>query len=302
MLCTMRTALLGACGDSAGIAIEDYAAAERAWQCRYDVQCGLLGDLATCDTTNIGWYWTVPELIELVHDGVVHWDGEAAQRCVEQEVSCDITSDEHWRRCDQLTSGTLHEGETCNLAAECISQECWTEPCYGVCCVGYCVGDKPPTPGRIGEPCRFTGCLEGWCNASVCLPRLAEGATCMYERQCVEGLGCAPDGTGTALECQRLPQTGEPCTGVCAMDGDRCGLSGVCEPGGTLGEACVNDYDCSRYYRCGAGMRCVGAGAANGESCIATGGLCAELDSFCDAPTGKCYPRYPIEITDCSMQ
>jgi hypothetical protein len=288
--------LIAACGESSGIPIEDYAAAERAWQCRYDVQCGLLADLATCDATNIGWYWTVPELIEAVHAGVVHWDADAAQRCLEQEVSCDITSDAHYRRCDPLTSGTLHEGEACNLAAECISQECWTEPCYGVCCVGYCVGDKPPVRGHIGDPCRFAECLEGYCNASVCLPRLAEGAICSLERQCAEGLGCAP--MGTEYRCKRLPYTGEVCSGACAMDGDRCGLSGRCEPGATGGQPCTADTDCSELYRCGPNQRCIDAGAAIGESCLSTG-RCADLDAFCDTPTGKCYPRYPIEITDC---
>ena len=292
--------MLTGCGDNiAGIPIEAWADAQRAWRCRYDVQCGLLNDLETCERTNIGWYWTLPELVQAVQAGTVVWDSVAAYRCLQHEVSCDVTSDAHDLRCDSIVAGTLHDGETCHLGAECISSECWTEPCYGVCCVGYCVGDTPPVPGRIGEACRLSGCVEGYCDSSVCVPRLAEGAPCEDDAACNDGLACRKPPSSMDARCMTLPTTGERCTGRCALDGDRCGLSGVCTPGGTFGHVCVFDTDCSVLYRCGTEHYCVDAGAAVGESCLFSR-RCAALDAYCDYDSNTCLPRYPIEPTDCS--
>lgn len=294
--------LVAGCGTD-GIAIEDYADAQRASQCRYYVQCGIISDLETCDQTNIGWYFTSPQLIEAVHAGTVKWDGEAAARCLEQDVSCDLTSDAHRLYCAPITAGTLHDGETCQLGSECISKECWTEPCVGLCCEGYCVGDTAPVPGHIGDVCRYSICQEGYCDDSVCVPRLPAGAPC-DGAFCDDGLACRYDTTGMR-RCVELPSTGERCySDNCAIDGERCTANNVCERGGLLWEPCLQDRDCARLYRCGSEMRCVDGGAGLGEPCfgVSTPGLrCADLDAYCDGSTHKCELRYPLVVPDCDL-
>lgn len=283
---------------SEGISVDDWADALRARTCRYYVQCGVLGSLEACETTNIGWFYVEPELVAAVEDGRVRWNAEAAERCAAAEASCDLTSDEHRFRCEPLTSGTLHEGETCTLGAECISQECWTEPCVGQCCVGYCVGDSEPVPGHLGEACRYSGCVEGYCNDTLCLPRVREGQPCDgTPRQCDEGLACLTTPTD-GRRCGKLPSTGERCYGGCAIDGERCTSNNICEPGKLLWESCLQDRDCARLYRCGAEMQCVVEGAALGENCAVTNFRCADVDAYCN-PDSKCELRPPPELPSC---
>lgn len=283
----MWVAVVVATGCQGGLAVEDWADARRDWRCRYYVQCGMFADLATCDATNFGTFSTDPWLIDGVNHGRIWWDDDGAAGCLEQRVSCDLTSTDHWLRCDPFLEGTLHDGETCSTGPECISQECWKpESCLGLCCKGVCVGDTRPMRGRIGDVCRFTDCLEGYCDGSICAAFLGEGAPCDQGDACADGLACARDPSGVA-SCMRLPATGEPCTTTCAHAGDRCTSRGVCERGRLDGEACLEDTDCSRLYVCGSEMRCVDPGVATGEDCSRYG-RCASRDAYCDSYTGRC--------------
>lgn len=286
----MRAILAGlvvVAGCQSGLAVEDWAEARRDWQCEYYAQCGLFRDFATCKGTNLGVRYHDPWLIDGVKKGRIWWDDDGASRCLARRVSCDLTSTDHWWRCDPFTEGTLHDGETCSIGSECLSKECWIEEsCRGLCCKGVCVGDTPPVRGRIGDVCRFTACLEGYCNGSVCSERLAAGSPCDQADACAEGLYCVRDVAGMG-QCTPLPATGEPCTTTCAHAGDRCTARGICERGRLDGDPCLQDNDCSRLYVCGPEMRCVDPGVATGEDCSRYG-RCASFDAYCDSYTLRC--------------
>jgi len=280
--------VLVGCGGE-GVSVHEWADARRAWQCRYYAQCGIVRDVATCDETNIGWYWTNPFLIEAVDDGRVKWDASGAERCLDQRVSCDMTRSDHWLICDSFTTGTLHDGETCAVGAECISRECAIpDDCSHLCCKGTCVGDTAPVPALLGDSCRASDCLEGYCNGDTCVPHLAEGARCPSSYACDDGLACV-SGPGDGGTCLPLSATGEQCKTGCANVGDHC-IDGVCKRVKLLGEECTQHLDCSSLYICGDDGRCFDPGVATGESCAATG-RCAASDAYCDSSTSKCELR-----------
>jgi len=289
--------VLASCAND-GIAIEDYADAARAWKCRYYVQCGLVRDLETCERTNIGWYFTDPELLAAVDEGRVRWDAAAAERCLAQQVSCDITSSEHWLRCDPLTHGTRHKGEACEIGAECISHECAIESCDGSCCTGSCIGDAEPVAGGYGDDCRFRDCREGYCDSrGVCARLLPAGSPCDSLDACAERLACRtyPD---DSRRCTALAGHGKVCDGACAEAGDVCGPRGVCESAHLLGAPCELRGDCSDLYICGPDYTCLDPGAKLGESCANTS-RCVDLDAFCNPNTLECERRYMHEPPAC---
>jgi hypothetical protein len=291
-----------ACGDDP-LRVEDYDARYfEAW-CRYQVRCGVYPDLASCEA--LDRFPSDPDLVAAVRAGTVEWHAEEAEACIAQltDLSCDQSSQDYrfsGLPCHGAFTGTLHEGDACAFGLECISLECWTESlqCNEACCHGTCEGDVRPPVARLGDRCRYAPCVEGFCEASICVPLKSEGTECDTDRQCDIGLGCDSDvragGFGT---CQRLPATGESCTGPagpvrCAQIGERCRAStGRCERGRILGEACEDNTDCLSN-RCDETSHCValftpegpGASCAYHENCAAP--LVCEIAS--GAVSGTC--------------
>jgi hypothetical protein len=278
-VCVVACVLL-ACGDNIyEMQPGELSAAYSAAVCRYWVRCGVVRDIAACG--QIYEYPDSPELAAAIDAGVVTWSADVAQACIEHvdTLSCDPTDADHRvPACFGIYTGTKHDGEPCAFGTECISFECWKESiqCADACCIGVCTGDSAPLIGRIGDRCRYSACVEGYCEDSLCLPLRSEGAECTFADQCEIGLSC--EGT-----CRRLPSHGEPCTDACRDVGDICGaISRRCEHGAWRDERCEGHFDCSPVYACSVKNTCQPLGL--GESCF---GQCA-LPLVCDFSSWSC--------------
>lgn len=128
-----------------------------------------------------------------------------------------------------------------------------------LCAAGLACRDRicGAVPGE-GEPCAVgqVRCGDGLvCHVegvdSVCRPPVGEGARCMLDESCADGLYC-DFGTVT---CTRVREAGSACT-----DGNECGRDGACVPDGSgvfrcvprpgLGEACFLDGSCLDGLAC----------------------------------------------------
>jgi hypothetical protein len=281
-VCVVAVCLL-ACGDNAVPTIDQYRAAYGGALCRYRVRCGLLPSTDACAP-----FYSAelhPDALAAVAAGILVFDPDVAWACIDwvDHLSCDPTDTAHREPgCFGVFTGTLHEGESCAWGSECISRECWTEStqCTEACCRGVCTGDTPPPVGGIGERCRYSACREGYCEDSLCVPLLPEGAACVLTAQCDVGLSCDPD------RCTRLPGAGEPCTTSCRDFGQVCD-GGRCKPIGLPGAPCSDDSTCSPFYTCEG--TCMARQL--GDDCI--GSVVCPLPLVCDWRMGQCVEPKP---------
>lgn len=254
--------LIAGCGDNIGaVPFADYAAAAREAQCIHDVTCGVLTNESDCEWAELGSFEYVQSFKDSYAAGRIAWHAREAFDCLAHadQWSCDRAVHDPW--CDEpLWEGRLHDGEACNWDGECISSECWdggTGTCHEEICPGVCVGDARPVPGHIYDGCRYSRCLEGWCDGNICQPFVPDGDTCKREAECELGSSCSSSGASSG-RCARLPDTGEACVHACRRVGDVCpSTTNTCQAVKLGGEACISSQECSPFYTCDTSLTCV---------------------------------------------
>ncbi len=198
------------------------------------------------------------------------------------DCASELYCDDVLRTC-QATVYDLVENQTCtgdtrNCGGGLVCQGAAVNPAGGMGTVGLCkvpkVGDACKSkfadecpdhafcnlavdggPGTcvaasLGSPCSFTNhCLEGhYCEASLCAPKKAAGATCTGDLACVNPLTCITHPTTGAKTCGTLPDVGQMCAVTAGSNGCLfpyvCGPAGTCIHGGKMGEKCLSGGQC----------------------------------------------------------
>jgi hypothetical protein len=250
------------CDDAPSIALEDLNAETIRARCERLVRCGLLATEETCTA-----FFRTPDednLHAAIDAGKIHYDGEAAHRCLEAlaALPCDETSREvriPVEACEQMLAGTLEVGDPCAFDRECRSGSCDAPVCPSdSCCTGSCLATRV---AAIGAPCTTDEeCVgEAFCSRQgLCSPLAARGQPCRLDAHCDHGLACIG---ATELEdgaCRALPLLGESCPyGRCAELGATCSDAGLCVPTSLPGAPCATGSDCSPFSVCGPGGVCI---------------------------------------------
>jgi len=259
--------------------------------------------------------------------GLVELDMNQAAKCLDglNGLACEDAGQVYYDdygylqwECPRAFKGTLAEGEPCTSPYECLGElrcvgtaggQCGTCVRAGLPCI---VGGGDPGSNGSDELCtQFERCVSA---TGKCAPKLADGASCIYdsdcelEHFCAQGVCAPPLGLG---ETCALQEGGRGCSqdlhcleGVCSglvygrQEGETCGVpgncgnglecdrdQGVCVPMVSEGEACG-------AVQCAFGLYCDGTckpskevGAACGSSmggiqmaeCLS--GWC--VDGFC---------------------
>lgn len=287
----MRYAALLALVGCGGIAFDDFERERRDAQCYYELRCKALSSAADCEGHFDQLMIKSPSLPAAVREGIVRYDEDAAQSCVDAlaSLSCDVTQQlGALDSCSEVYEGTLADGAACGFDLECKSGSCATLSCPDACCPGMCRPTRPLPD--IDEACS-TFCVDGaYCGVdSLCHASLPKGAACDGSTICAYGLYCSGASTGGSGICKAMPQDGEPCDGPCALYGSVC-LEGICQPGGLAGDACATDADCSVFYTCNSDQRC-GNHPGLGMECM---GRCSG-DAYCD--NGVCVEQKPNGVS-----
>jgi hypothetical protein len=275
----MRSAVLLLLVGCGGIAFEDYAQEVDDARCEYLVRCHVVATAPDCHASLEQSVIVSPSLPTAIQGGIVQYDEDAAQSCVDAlaGLSCDLAEQvDALAPCDDVYAGTLDDGAACGFDLECVSGRCATPACEEACCIGMCL---PATAlPDIDEACS-TFCVDGaYCGAdSLCHASLPKGAACDATTICVYGLYCAGASQGGSGVCSNLPREGESCEGPCAEEGLRC-LSGACQPVGLAGDPCDTDGDCSPFYSCNPDRLC-GRYPTLGMPCL---GRCSG-DAYCES-------------------
>ncbi|HEY4240652.1 MAG TPA: hypothetical protein VGM88_12610 [Kofleriaceae bacterium] len=304
------------------VAIDDFAAAYDRAECTYEVRCGLWGTVDDCAAARN--YVVDAGVRAAITAGAVDYDGEQAQRCVDElaDQSCDTTRDDsvHARAtCAAIFVGTLDAGASCLLDQQCESQFCDRADCEEACCTGTCVAIPTATPAEDGDSCEGgRSCAAGlYCSraSQTCVALGGDGAPCdlggieQILEECAPGTECLiaqyGDETGT---CGALPDPNAPCTpnGLCGQVGDHC-VNQYCVAYLVEGETCAMDNDCAPSLRCIDGA--CAAGVADGGTCEGAHNFCADPHEFCDgsqtcvpqlAVGGACTANMQCATDDCS--
>ncbi len=279
---------VAACKPAPTIAYDDFASRQVAAQCTRLVRCGLFESSTAC----LAFFKLVPNtsLDAAVTAGKVHYDGEAANGCVNAlaGITCD-GSTEGARLppavCAEVFTGDGAIADPCFLDSECDSGRCALgsncDP--SACCAGTCA---VAGAAAIGDACNITAdCVAGsYCTIDkVCVAFGNQGDNCYIDADCVYGLACS---TATFPgTCYAAAADGQPCpNGLCAEIGDHCNASKICEPVGLTGAPCTGAADCSPYGVCDAGSGLCADAPDIGSPCSER----CEADAFCDAPSGTC--------------
>lgn len=287
--------LMMACS-SGGIALDQVVPAHKHAVCRYLARCGYFPDVATCVRANLR---TFPPAMEemlrfppargigaAVEHGKILYDGSKLEQCLDAIASftCDP---QDWSgrnlpiECVDAVRGTLPGGAPCILSEECISQYCMPEAAEDgstahcdshACCQGTCVGDAPPGPLLVGDPCPLlAGCPDGSYCDIYCIAVLPEGALCSQDFQCGPGLACL--GSGHYGRC--MPAAAA--SGPGGLPGATCGFDGT-DP-------------CSPYYHCNYDSHRCESDPLIGEACNPLIG-CFEQNAYCDRESWLCTERH----------
>ena len=293
--------MVGGCGGSDGVPLDQYIDRYLDAYCRNQVACGVYDRVESCLAPLVARR----QLEQSVATGRVVYDAATAAACIEARatLTCDA-SDQAWLRgppeCQDVFTGTVADGGECFSSSECKSDRCTVPGCGMACCAGTCA----PTVGRaeVGQACGDARCVDSaYCNAGTCAAFVAAGGMCTASFYCASGLDCV------ASTCQDVPDRGQPCPmGTCAGAGDHCDVATrTCVPLAALGQPCSTLDGCQRPLRCGSGtcrepaalgqvcspvIECVpGAWCGPGNTCAvrrADGEACAEdlecSSAYCD--------------------
>jgi hypothetical protein len=290
--------LVAACGTDS-VSLEEYPQEFRDAFCRNFVKCGMVKDLDTCRKLNFGIdpYLTASGKAA-IDMNKSDFDAGKAQACVDAiaNSSCGATGELQRalfgarlpEACSLVLAGALHNGESCGLDDECISQDCRIPQCNMACCIGTCSGDAPPVLAKVGESCAMADCVNAaYCDLAVdrCTALKPVNAACTSVFECQFDLACL--GPAGARTCVTLPKVGEACQGFCQDVGATCSpASSTCVKVGLSGDACASADDCSLLYGCDGTAHCSG-GLALGAACQG-GDQCADALAFCDLASGTC--------------
>jgi hypothetical protein len=295
-------AVVGACGDAA-IPLADLDTEALHARCERFVRCGLFTDQDACE----GYFRIVVDVNRQpsMDAGLVHYDGEAAQRCYSAlaAVTCDGTARDARvppADCAKIFVGTIGDGDACENDLECKSGRCHldTAACSSTeCCSGACGSS---TLAEAGDACIDSrDCVpDTYCGTDdVCHTLLAVGAQCIVDADCEYGLRCS--GSPAAI-CTQAGMLGNACP--CADIGTVCDTSGTCVAVGLPGSsaACTSDADCSLYAFCDVDMHvCVAYPTKLGTSCDSHG--CAG-DSYCDTTANPAVCAQPLaDMSPCTF-
>lgn len=227
-------------------------------RCEHLTRCGLFADEPSCNA----YFRDIPadSLAGAVAAGVVRYDGEQAQRCVDSiaRQGCDASNldgDVEPIDCLAMFSGTVAGGAACSINEECSSGTCNLPsecPSTG-CCVGTCRPTQ--APGKTGDGCgRATDCGEGLvCGRDLsCHIPAGDGSACGSNRECADGFGCVGQVAAMPGTCRALPHLGQACPyRKCAGENLRCDAdSGTCVALGLPGDPCPTSIECSPYLEC----------------------------------------------------
>jgi hypothetical protein len=293
--------LLAACSDDDGgpIEIDDLGGALINRYCDLYVRCGILPDMATCQSLYLGE--TIDDdLVAAVHAGKVIYHADKAGECLAGVApSCEARNEPgnsaNPEACDATFEGTVAEGGACALDEECVSQECDIPLCQEACCQGTCLGGTPVPRPHVGESCLTDRrCVNSFCDdaTNLCTAYLADGAACAESEQCTS-YSCFND------VCQARARTGETCgtdLRPCLLIGDHCSdTTMTCTPLGLGGDACTEDEDCSPIYHCETATSTCVLLPRTGESCAETQdcldrNTCDETTLICVAPKADGQP------------
>ncbi|HEY1557185.1 MAG TPA: hypothetical protein VGF94_20255 [Kofleriaceae bacterium] len=297
-------AVVGACGDAA-IPLADLDTEALHARCERFVRCGLFTDQDACE----GYFRIVVDVNRQpsMDAGLVHYDGEAAQRCYSAlaAVTCDGTARDARvppADCAKIFVGTIGDGDACENDLECKSGRCHvdTSACGdATCCSGTCASS---TRAASGAACiDSTDCVaDTYCGIDdVCHALGQAGGQCYVDANCDYGLRCS--GSSPRI-CEPAGTLGNTCpNGTCAEIGSVCDASGACVTAGLpdSNAACASDAECSMYAICDPSMHVCVSYPTLGMPCDSHG--CAG-DSYCDmtATPAACAP--PLDdLTPCEL-
>jgi hypothetical protein len=286
----------GSTGSGGSIPLNQLGPQVTAALCSYEVRCGVLPDLATCEGA---FQSDVTRLEADVQAGRVIYDGDKASSCLSSVAGegCALSDDQAFGAsdCRAVFQGTVAAGGHCAYDEHCVSQMCDTGLCdLGVqCCSGTCLalvtaggecGSAVAGVCAVGTTCVTDGTGHGTCQATSPI-----AGRCSNVGDCASGLDCAIDSNGIGT-CVQLPGEGQPCdpmVGLCDKLGDFCdSVTQRCVPRLAPGASCPTGDECVLYAQCDqTTMKCVatiprGGACTGNDRCLGTleclNGVCAQ--------------------------
>ena len=271
--------------------------------CEGQVRCGQFPDVETCKAS-IEIDLDSAGLQEDVDNGIVDYDGDAAERCLDlfgSLFTCEVQiTGERLQElnevCESIFEGSVPVGGACTEDEQCegLEASCDVDDCPDECCMGTCGPGEPELIAEIGESCESARCVSGaYCEGETtsCAARVAVGGACGDFDACVDGALCDLDfGSGMGT-CRALSAPGETCDpeGVFGISCLR--LDNFCDPVELIcaarldvGASCpAGQSSCVGYAECEDGTCTARPGP--GESCVVDGLLDCLGDLECVAGT-----------------
>jgi hypothetical protein len=296
-------------GDS--IEFDDLFDCVRSMACDFFGSCFFAAPIKYCEYLDVEIFEDLPAvfarevLADAVAAGRVTYDGAAAASCLAdlRDMSCTdfmllmLEDADPFVACGIVT-GTIADGNDCNLNSECVTEyaRCEREARDApVCEAGICEAPLPVggncseggrcVPGAIcyegacrsglaGSPCsRPEHCRHDYfCNNGTCAADFSTNASCTDDSQCTYPDSCIglelPE--STSGNCGRSDRENDPCDGRyrcgpglwCDQGTDTASL-GTCKPLPVAGEGCTPTEKCRADARCDANGQCVEKGDPN---------------------------------------
>jgi hypothetical protein len=304
---------LGACGGDSKSAETptDFFNSLRDSVCSYEVECGTMPDLATCEAVTPFGKEQVT-VIAYVDAGKVVYDADKAKACLDfvDGLSCTISifdiAAEFTEKCGVVLTGSVAAGNACVVAEECVAGgdcqqtgSCDTET---QCCAGTCTAPASTDEVALGGDCSTNrNCVDGaYCKvgatSAICTAQVdGEGTACDDFDACKAPLICSIGFTGTGT-CYKPAASGATCDSnaflPCASSTDYCDATDMkCKTRGKPGDDCDanSDQSCVEYAAC-VDAKCVARPAAGGactgdasdSNCL--GALVCGTDGKCALP------------------
>jgi len=189
VICFLAAGSLTACGGGGSISLEDYTEEHERAECERDVRCGEAPDMESCLAASFDERVNYPKTrANAVEAGTIIYDGDAARKCIDAVAKDDCTFsnwDTLFAACVNVFEGTVPEGGTCVVFAECAGDvSCETDP----------------------------GCTPESCCVGTCRPPLVEiGGDCSVNYFCVRGAYCHQDFVAGTATCEAELPIGSAC-------------------------------------------------------------------------------------------
>jgi hypothetical protein len=294
------------------VALAELPDAFEAAVCGFEVRCGIMPDLATCNEIVDPATTDIAQLTALVNAGTIQYDAAKAGDCLAAYRDAACT----WNRdgigpaavCADVFEGDKAPGVDCFMDEECTDVSiCETQACAGGCCKGVC--KLKATPVEIGADCKNAPCADGaYCRyapdgSATCTAAVAANGACDAVDACADGAVChfAPGASGpgtcvalAAADASCNPAVAEP-SGACAGIDRYCNpTSAKCEQRGAIGAACSSDAACIEAATCSAGHCAVRPGL--NDACGATANGAGACLGGLACVNGTCAPDATEEV------